>query len=233
MDHWLPFVYQYSVGGLFFLVSIGIAVQKKAIDLRHTRSFAIILSLLLGLVFYMFVHALWIAVVTLNLQYWQPWIYQYSIGGVFFFLSIAVALNKHAVNMAHPQGRTVLFNLIAGLVFYMAVHAIWILIVLSPMDSISIERAWLPWLYQYGIGGLFFALSIWIAIRKKAILPHTSRGLAILVSLILGLLFYMLTHAVWILVVTAPLERTLIQQTENTKGKTETTNGHSDYSDLD
>jgi hypothetical protein len=60
------------------------------------------------------------------------------------------------------------------------------------------DEQWLCWLYQYGVGGLVFGVSIWLAARAGA-LPidrYSRRGmLAILVAGYLGLAAI---HGVWI-----------------------------------
>ncbi len=62
-SHWLPFVYQYTVGGLFFVLGLYIAIQKKVLVLSNIQDKKIFIQLVVGLLFYGCVHGLWIYLV--------------------------------------------------------------------------------------------------------------------------------------------------------------------------
>jgi hypothetical protein len=54
---WLPYLYLYGAGGVLFLVGIVLTVRHKALDLslrRHRHWFRI---LIIGFVWYAFIHA--------------------------------------------------------------------------------------------------------------------------------------------------------------------------------
>ncbi len=57
---------------------------------------------------------------------------------------------------------------------------------------------WYPWLYQYGVGGVIFVVSVVLLLRSGALnlrhLPHRF----LLGALIAGLLGFAAFHAFWI-----------------------------------
>ena len=58
---------------------------------------------------------------------------------------------------------------------------------------------WLPYLYQYGVGGFFFLLAIVLAWKNGALKPHVDDDRRLLTGLILGFIGYALVHGLWIL----------------------------------
>lgn len=60
---------------------------------------------------------------------WTPYLYQYGVGGFFFFLAIAVAGYKGAFDLDHSSDRRMILLLIMGFVFYASLHGGWILLV--------------------------------------------------------------------------------------------------------
>lgn len=63
-DPWLPWLYVYGVGGLFFVGSMLVAIQTRAIRWDHPPERRLFLGLVGGLLLFMTVHAAWIAAVT-------------------------------------------------------------------------------------------------------------------------------------------------------------------------
>jgi hypothetical protein len=57
---------------------------------------------------------------------------------------------------------------------------------------------WAAWLYQYGIGGVLFCLSLFLALRTGAVSWHVERDRNAILALVLGLGAFMLVHAAWI-----------------------------------
>ncbi len=59
-------------------------------------------------------------------------------------------------------------------------------------------NTWLPWIYQYGVGGLIFSVSLALAIRMGALRLDQWSDRRLLIALIVGLLAFMTGHAAWI-----------------------------------
>ena len=57
---------------------------------------------------------------------------------------------------------------------------------------------WLPWVYQYAVGGVIFVVSLVIALRTGALRLDRSIDRRLLIVLVIGLLAFMAGHAVWI-----------------------------------
>jgi hypothetical protein len=57
---------------------------------------------------------------------WLPWVYQYSVGGVLFVISVWVLCQVGALRPARRGDRWLLLAMIGGLLAFMAIHAIWI-----------------------------------------------------------------------------------------------------------
>lgn len=57
---WLPYLYQYLVGGGFFLLAIIVAVRKGALDLSSAADRRVLRMLLLGLALYATLHGGWL-----------------------------------------------------------------------------------------------------------------------------------------------------------------------------
>jgi len=49
---------------------------------------------------------------------WLPFIYQYSIFTVFFIFTTMLALKKNVISLSHPTERRILFEIIAGYLFF-------------------------------------------------------------------------------------------------------------------
>lgn len=64
MTPWLPFVYQYVVGGLLFSASLILLVRTGALRLNLAADRRLLIALISGLLTFMSVHAIWIASVT-------------------------------------------------------------------------------------------------------------------------------------------------------------------------
>lgn len=58
-----------------------------------------------------------------------PFLYQYLIGGFFFFLGIFITYRKGVWNPSNANDRRTVRNLVLGFVFYFSMHGIWILLV--------------------------------------------------------------------------------------------------------
>jgi ABC-type Mn2+/Zn2+ transport system permease subunit len=57
---------------------------------------------------------------------------------------------------------------------------------------------WLPWIYQYAVGGVIFVISLVIALRTGALRLDRSIDRRLLIALVTGLLVFMAGHAAWI-----------------------------------
>lgn len=53
---WSPFIYQYTVGGLFFVLGIVTVLKARAVDLKRASERRWLVIVLLGLVFYFSIH---------------------------------------------------------------------------------------------------------------------------------------------------------------------------------
>lgn len=60
---------------------------------------------------------------------YTPYLYQYIIGGFFFFLAIYVSYRKGAWSTANPVDRRTIRILIIGFVGYLCFHGLWIVLV--------------------------------------------------------------------------------------------------------
>ena len=61
------------------------------------------------------------------------------------------------------------------------------------MDYFS--HSWLPYMYQYGLGGLLFIAGIFITIKSGSLNPHKLSHWRWFWTLIFGLVWYMSLHA--------------------------------------
>ena len=60
--------------------------------------------------------------------------------------------------------------------------------------ELPFERVWLPFIYLYGIGGLFFFIGLWLVVRSGA-LRSSGRGAKRWIQVLLfGFFWYMLIH---------------------------------------
>ena len=57
---------------------------------------------------------------------WLPWLYQYSVGGVFFFATIAVVLRSGALPLSVRANRMVLGVIVLGYFALATIHGVWI-----------------------------------------------------------------------------------------------------------
>ncbi len=57
---------------------------------------------------------------------------------------------------------------------------------------------WPQWIYQYGIGGIFFLSTMILALRTGAIRWHHREERRLLVAVVLALFAFMSVHAAWI-----------------------------------
>lgn len=57
---------------------------------------------------------------------------------------------------------------------------------------------WLAWLYQYGIGGGLFALSLMVLFRAGAVRWHNLKNRIVVFMMITGLVLFAAFHAAWI-----------------------------------
>ncbi len=60
MEHWLPFVYVYTVGGTVFVLSLLAGLRAGAIDLGRSADRRTLYGLVAGLTLFATVHAAWI-----------------------------------------------------------------------------------------------------------------------------------------------------------------------------
>ncbi len=58
---------------------------------------------------------------------WTPYLYQYGVGGFFFFLAIGVAGYKGVFDLKYPADRRTILFLALGFAFYASLHGGWIL----------------------------------------------------------------------------------------------------------
>lgn len=58
---------------------------------------------------------------------WICWLYQYVVGGLAFFLTLATAARAGAIRWSHRTERRLVIVLVTGYVAFLAVHALWIL----------------------------------------------------------------------------------------------------------
>ncbi len=59
---------------------------------------------------------------------WLPFIYQYSIFTIFFMFTTIIALKKNVISLSHPTERRILFEIFAGYLFFIILHASMIII---------------------------------------------------------------------------------------------------------
>jgi hypothetical protein len=66
------------------------------------------------------------------------------------------------------------------------------------IDLSAMESPWIPYVYQYILGGILFALGILIPLNKKALRLKRQEDRWTLRFLIVGFIIYATVHAVWI-----------------------------------
>lgn len=60
---------------------------------------------------------------------------------------------------------------------------------------------WIPWLYQYGVGGFLFVATLWLTARSEALRLANRQDRWLLAALIGGFLGFLAIHGLWILTV--------------------------------
>lgn len=63
-DQWLSIAYQYIIGGLFFLVVIGVALKSRVINFQSSEGKNTFWVLIVGFVFFLITHSVWVYLVT-------------------------------------------------------------------------------------------------------------------------------------------------------------------------
>ncbi len=58
---------------------------------------------------------------------WFPFFYQYIIGGIVFFAALTIAIKKKSLVLSFKSDRAILFQLLAGFLFYLALHGAMII----------------------------------------------------------------------------------------------------------
>lgn len=62
------------------------------------------------------------------------------------------------------------------------------------------SHSWLPWIYQYGLGGILFIFGIAITLRAGSFSPKTNlKHRKWMTILLLGFVWYLCLHGAWIL----------------------------------
>lgn len=62
-------------------------------------------------------------------------------------------------------------------------------------DAMSyFSHSWLPYIYQYGLGGVIFVIGLWITLKSGCFDPARPKHRKWLVVLILGFVWYMVLH---------------------------------------
>jgi hypothetical protein len=64
----------------------------------------------------------------------------------------------------------------------------------------SIYNTWLPFIYLYGVGGIFFLTGIVVIRKSKSINMNNKRDRYWLKVMYFGFFYFMVIHAVWILI---------------------------------
>ena len=65
---------------------------------------------------------------------------------------------------------------------------------------IEFTRAWLPYIYLYGVGGIFFLTGLWLVLRHRSLNIGLRKDRLWLMVLLGGFVWYALMHAVITLV---------------------------------
>lgn len=60
------------------------------------------------------------------LDTWLPFFYHYGVGGLLFTLSLIVAVRTGAVRWSRPRDRRLVWTLVAGMVGFGLIRAVWI-----------------------------------------------------------------------------------------------------------
>ncbi len=71
---------------------------------------------------------------------------------------------------------------------------------LYDMPMANFSHTWLPYLYQYGLGGVIFIIGIVMTLKATSFRPKTNpKHKKWLSILILGYVWYLVMHGAWIL----------------------------------
>lgn len=69
----------------------------------------------------------------------------------------------------------------------------------------NVDSPWLPFIYDYGVGGLLFATTIYLGIRVGAIDLTRPVDRRTLVLTVVGFLLFASVHAIWIAIASRSL----------------------------
>ncbi len=58
-------------------------------------------------------------------EYWWPFIYQYGVGAIIFFVGLIVILRQGSCVLSRERDRFWFIVLLAGFVLYVGVHFLW------------------------------------------------------------------------------------------------------------
>ena len=64
MSPWIPWLYHYGIGGVVFVVSMIVLLSSGAIRMDRPRDRKLFFALVIGLLAFMSLHGVWIALVT-------------------------------------------------------------------------------------------------------------------------------------------------------------------------
>jgi hypothetical protein len=62
---------------------------------------------------------------------WITWLYHYGIGGTVFVASVILLISSGALRLDRTWDRRLLMSLSAGLLAFMALHGVWIALVIA------------------------------------------------------------------------------------------------------
>lgn len=58
-------------------------------------------------------------------SHWTSFLYLYGVGGILFFLAIALGLNKQVINLKNKTDRNLFFGFIIAYFMYAIAHGVW------------------------------------------------------------------------------------------------------------
>ena len=61
---------------------------------------------------------------------WLPFIYLYGVGGFAFLVGMSLIIKNNALNLSIPEHKNWLYVLFFGFIYYVSIHATFILIAL-------------------------------------------------------------------------------------------------------
>ena len=59
---------------------------------------------------------------------WLQLVYQYLVGGTFFFVTVYLCFRPGASDSSNPSDRRALFYLLIGFAGYLGMHTLWIIL---------------------------------------------------------------------------------------------------------